>query len=740
MEEVCLMEKKKFNRLRAMVIAVGVLAAVIVAGVTAWLFKDISYELYQERSYHLQETVLTTAEKVDFILSEQWNTLYSAEKIMGKGTFEGEADVVNGLEHVMEVLPTDDSTLIAIDSARNCYRVEDAGGTTLWRDTDMLLSDKEQQIALQTETENAVSIREYVVFLQLLDEPIPVGEDAEITHVGLIQEVSAFRELFQSQAYQKQNQTILLDSDGTRIYYDSDDTAFSSYNILRSLQADEFLYDETFDSMYEKYTSGRTGTAEIVHDGKDYFIAYTPLAGGWTYLSIVPTEYVSANTAGFSDSLLRAFGAFAGVLLILVAAMTYLVVYASNRARQAEIQRENNRRLQAANQAVRESEEKAQQANLAKSNFLANMSHDIRTPLNGIIGMLDIADLHPDDLPKTRECIGKIRDASKHLLVLINDVLDMSKAESGKITLTREAFDLCQLSEDCGGIIRGQATNRNLSLDYETRNIEHQHLYGSPLHLRQILLNILGNAVKYTNPGGDIRFTVEELPSDDERALIRFTVADTGIGMSEEFLEKIFEPFSQADESVHNEFRGTGLGMAITKSLVDLMGGEITVESELNVGSTFVVTLPLEIDTAPEENQERPHMLIEGDIKGMRLLLVEDNELNREIAKTLLEEAGATITEAEDGKEGLDCFANNAPGTFDLILMDVMMPVMNGLESARAIRALDRPDAKTIPIIAMTANAFAEDVAAAKEAGMNEHVAKPLDIEALLKVIGRYRQ
>lgn len=382
----------------------------------------------------------------------------------------------------------------------------------------------------------------------------------------------------------------------------------------------------------------------------------------------------------------------------------------------------------------------AKRANQAKTEFLSHMSHDIRTPINGILGMLAISEKNPQDLVRQKECREKIRTAAEHLLSLINDVLDISKLESGNFTFAKEPFCIQGVLDGCMEILGSQAEERGIALELKCGTLPHPHLIGSPLHIRQILINIIGNALKYNRPYGNVQVLAEEMAEEEGRAVCRFVIEDDGIGMSEEFQEHLFEPFTQESNDARTSYKGTGLGMAITKNLVEQMGGSISVKSKLGEGSTFTVVLPIEIDEEPEKEKETDQEQTPAVVSGMRVLLVEDNEINREIAQYLLQDAGVIVVEAENGKEAVDAFAASEPGDFDCILMDVMMPVMDGLEATRVIRGLDRADAATVPIIALSANAFAEDAQKAKEAGMNEHLAKPLDTKKLFETIAAYRR
>jgi CheY-like chemotaxis protein len=364
------------------------------------------------------------------------------------------------------------------------------------------------------------------------------------------------------------------------------------------------------------------------------------------------------------------------------------------------------------------------------------MSHDIRTPINGIVGMTSIAMKNMDNTEKVADCLHKISGAADHLLTLINDVLDMSRIESGKVNISHEPMDIRTMVDNCYSIIGGQILSREITFQKEFKNIKHPHVLGDELHIRQILINILGNAVKFTPDGGTISFRVQEMTDDEEKATIRFEIEDNGIGMTEEFQKHIFEAFSQADNGSRTTFMGTGLGMAITKQFVDLMGGDIKIRSKLSEGSCFTVDLTFDVD--PEKIQENAQAATD-DVKGMNILLVEDNMLNMEIAEEILEDEGVTVATAENGQIAVDEFNDSEPGTFDAILMDIMMPVMNGYEATRAIRASSHPDAKVVPIIAMSANAYAEDVQEALASGMNAHVAKPINIPLLLSTLNRYR-
>ena len=378
---------------------------------------------------------------------------------------------------------------------------------------------------------------------------------------------------------------------------------------------------------------------------------------------------------------------------------------------------------------------KAEAANEAKTEFLQRMSHDIRTPINGICGMVNMADHYADDMEKQKEYRTKVKEASNLLLELVNDVMDMSKFESGEIVLEEVPFNLSKIFREVFVVIEQIAAEQNIRIVWEKKEITHRDLIGSAGYVKRVMMNILSNAVKYNRENGQIYISCIEIPSEQpEMTTMEFVCRDTGIGMAEEFQKHIFEPFAQEHAGSRTKFAGTGLGMPISKKLVEKMGGTITFESEEGAGTTFVIRVPFRIDTDRESKAET-EAKTEASIRGLHILLAEDNELNMEIAEFMLQNEGAVVTKTWNGQEAVEIFEKSRPDEFDVILMDIMMPVKNGYEAAKMIRSMDREDAKTIPIIAMTANAFTEDRIKAKEAGMDEHISKPIDMKLLVKII-----
>jgi signal transduction histidine kinase len=390
-------------------------------------------------------------------------------------------------------------------------------------------------------------------------------------------------------------------------------------------------------------------------------------------------------------------------------------------------------------QAIMELLEKVRRANSAKSEFLSHMSHDLRTPINGILGMLSILEQSEGDLERQRDCRKKIRVSTKHLLSLVNDVLQVSKLESGRPTVVEEPFDLHDILENCVTILSSLAEETGIRLVLEEVDLEHSKLIGNPLHLEQILMNVIDNALRYNRPKGSVFVQAKEISCRGRIASFQFVIEDTGIGIGDDFKKHIFEPFTQEHQGARTNYNGVGLGMSIVKKLVDQMKGSIEIDSQLGKGSVVQITLPIRVDVTWSTRPVDKERNVQGNVAGMRVLLAEDNEINCEIMEFMLGEAGAEVVTANDGKRAVDAFAASAPGTFDCVLMDLMMPVMSGYEATRVIRGLDRPDAGTVPIIALSANAFDEDVAMAKDAGMNAHLPKPVDIKKMFKVMSRLK-
>jgi signal transduction histidine kinase/ActR/RegA family two-component response regulator len=469
----------------------------------------------------------------------------------------------------------------------------------------------------------------------------------------------------------------------------------------------------TLEKIQQDIYRNQEGLVMCTVDGEYEYIFYAPIPETeWIITTSISYEVMAKTISSFANTLTKN-AVIVMCVVVVVLFVIFLFYYLG---------------MSKASVAMNDALEQAKKANQAKSEFLSSMSHDIRTPLNAVMGMTGIALKHTGEEERVKDCLEKIEESSNHLLRLINDVLDMSRIESGKIVIAKEPFDLRTCLANCASIIEGQLATREVKLIREFEEFEYPMVLGDELHLSQIFINILGNSVKFTPDGGKIYFRARQIEKEG-KTVFYFELEDTGIGMKPEFLPQLFEKFTQESSGSRTNYKGTGLGMAITKQFVDLMNGTINVESTLNVGTKFMIEIPMEIDT------ERKTELVIGeesfDLDGMKILLVEDNELNMEIAEELLEEQGVFVTTATNGQFGLNVFEQSKIGTFDAILMDIMMPVMDGLTATKKIRQLNRADAKTIPIIAMTANAYAEDIQKTKDAGMNTHLSKPINVDML---------
>ena len=574
------------------------------------------------------------------------------------------------------------------------------------------------------------------------------------TAIGTLYDHSKLDSMLSVKSYNGNAYLFMLDNDGNITYTNQkEDKFFRNYFLLKHLKGDQAITEEEADSLQKKL-DGREQGVELLGSDKPYYLGYCPIENNNTMLICIVEKSVVDNvlkdyqkTIGFTTLLM------AGFILLLFAGLFYSISRRRLADQKAEYEKRNNeiqiqalREMQVANKKLKKAKDIAtealqiaENANKAKTDFLSNMSHDIRTPMNAIIGMTSLIRHDAGNKDKVIEYADKIDISSQHLLGIINDVLDMSKIEAGKTVFKYTDFSMPDLIEELNTIFQPQIAERNQTLMVIKENIRHEWVNGDQVHLMQIFSNLLSNAVKYTQEGGKIQFLVEECETKSSvYAKYRFLVSDNGMGMSADFKETIFDPFTRAEGSVTNKIQGTGLGMAITRNLVEAMGGTIDVESELGQGSCFEVLIDLRIaedrsvsSTVQEEKNEQNDNIFQG----MRFLCAEDNELNAEILTELLKIEGAECTICENGEEILKTFEKSAPGDYDMILMDVQMPVMNGYEATKAIRRSSHELAKKIPIIAMTANAFSEDIQHSLAAGMNAHVSKPVEMRVLEKTI-----
>ena len=574
------------------------------------------------------------------------------------------------------------------------------------------------------------------------------------TAIGIVYDYSKLDSMLSVKSYYGNAYLFMLDDDGNITYTNQqEDKFFRNYFLLKHLKREQAITEEEADSLQKKL-DGREQGVELLGSDKPYYLGYCPIENNNTMLICIVEKSVVDNVLrDYQKTIVFETILMTGFVLLLLAGLFYSISRRSLAEQKAEYEKRNNELQKQAMKEMEESNKKlkkakdittealqtAENANKAKTDFLSNMSHDIRTPMNAIIGMTSLIRYDAGNKDKVIEYADKIDISSQHLLGIINDVLDMSKIEAGKTVFKYTDFSMPDLIEELNAIFQPQIAERNQTLMVIKENIRHEWVNGDQVHLMQIFSNLLSNAVKYTQEGGKIQFLVEECETKSSvYAKYRFLVSDNGMGMSADFKETIFDPFTRAEGSVTNKIQGTGLGMAITRNLVEAMGGTIDVESELGQGSCFEVLIDLRIAEDRSVSsivQEEKNEQNDNIFQGMRFLCAEDNELNAEILTELLKIEGAECTICENGEEILKTFEKSAPGDYDMILMDVQMPVMNGYEATKAIRRSSHELAKKIPIIAMTANAFSEDIQHSLAAGMNAHVSKPVEMRVLEKTI-----
>ena len=574
------------------------------------------------------------------------------------------------------------------------------------------------------------------------------------TAIGTLYDHSKLDSMLSVKSYNGNAYLFMLDNDGNITYTNQkEDKFFRNYFLLKHLKGDQAITEEEADSLQKKL-DGREQGVELVESEKPYYLGYCPIENNNTMLICIVEKSVVDNVLrDYQKTIVFETILMAGFILLLFAGLFYSISRRSLAEQKAEYEKRNNeiqtqamkemeesnKKLKKAKDITTEALQTAENANKAKTDFLSNMSHDIRTPMNAIIGMTSLIRHDAGNKAKVIEYADKIDISSQHLLGIINHVLDMSKIEAGKTVFKYTDFSILDFITELNTIFHSQIDEKNQTLTIIKENIRHEWVNGDQVHLMQIFSNLVSNAVKYTQEGGKIQFLVEECETKSSvYAKYRFLVSDNGMGMSADFKDTIFDAFTRAESSMTNKIQGTGLGMAITKNLVEAMGGTIDVESELGQGSCFEVLIDLRIaedrfvSSAEQAEKDEPAGNV---LKGMRFLCAEDNELNAEILMELLKIEGAECTICENGKRVLEAFEQSAPGDYDMILMDVQMPVMNGYEATKAIRRSSHELAKTIPIIAMTANAFSEDIQHSLAAGMNAHVSKPVEMKVLEKTI-----
>ena len=702
--------------------------------------------IYEERLNQMEEITRQMFQNLEDVIDSHWNRVTEECNYLRDANVQTTDELCRHMKKKYELsaYARQRITLMAVDSEGGYYT--ESGKRGLFRELDYFEESPEKiSFVFDSMTDN----QSKMVFLNRLPEPINLQNGEKTTSIlyfGIAQDMEQLNPYFNCEAYNGNNSVYVLDDNGFKLFNSNQVELIKGHNVFSVLQKMKYLHNSSFDKTKAELEEKGCSYSNAVLDGTEYFYGLKRMENAeWTLIFLVPAEYVATNTLKLVNFVTIFIVIFTVIVAVCVMLGISFVMY-RNQQEAIRVERENNARLETVNTKLRQAKQAAedafqvaQEANRSKSSFLANMSHDIRTPMNAIIGITSLIRHDAGDKGKVIEYADKIDTSSQHLLGIINEVLDMSKIEAGKTVFKYSDFSIPDFIQELDTIFRSQISEKKQTLTITKENLRHEWVNGDQVHLMQIFSNLLSNAIKYTQEGGEIQLLAEECESNSSvYAKYRFLVCDNGMGMSADFKDRIFDAFTRAENSLTNKIQGTGLGMAITKNLVDSMGGTIDVESEPGQGSCFEVFMDLKI---AEERSVSTASQAETDeqdgniLQGMRFLCAEDNEINAEILTELLKIEGAECTICENGKMVLETFEQSVPGDYDMILMDVQMPVMNGYEATKAIRRSSHKLAKTIPIIAMTANAFSEDIQHSLAAGMNAHISKPVDMKTLEKTI-----
>ncbi|MBO2517970.1 MAG: hypothetical protein CW338_11995 [Clostridiales bacterium] len=725
----------KKSKLLPIIIIIIIAVVLLLAGVVAVLLQ-FSYK--QEEAVHhdkitaLMDVTDKTGEVFSVIETIYLPVTDMVDRELKTGKHATEEDVTELLNNIASPVMGEQVFALLIDRRGNYYCSDGSKGH--WTDVSSVLEATENNNIYIGTIPSQGADKQYIFFIKETDIKLDAMKQP-VRYILVAMNVEALSERLEVTSFAGKGYTYIIRNDGRVIFRSrTGREPIKGYNVLKGLEDAEFNRDDSLEKLTEALANGTNTAVSFKYDGKEYYVAnQSVLTEGWSILNFVESDALGAGMDVMRAETLKYISLVAAGVLIIILLLVFALTW-SARTRD----KQERERVKSLNEQLKRAAEAANSANQAKTSFLSNMSHDIRTPINGIMGMTAIAMKVQNNPPRTQDCLHKISSASNHLLSLINDVLDMSRIEQNRIVIAKEPVNLKTLLSDCGTIIRGQLNGRSVQYREIWPEELDGHVLGDELHLRQIFINILGNAVKFTPDGGTITAAAEKMAEHNGKLYFRFSFTDTGIGMKPEYIPKIFDAFSQEDNGSRTKYKGTGLGMAITKQFTELMGGTISVTSELNKGTCFTVEIPFEPDPDALKREEAAEEQ-QVSIRGLRIMLVEDNELNMEIGTELLEDEGAIVFPETDGGQALEAFRAHAPGTYDVILMDIMMPVMDGYETTKAIRSLpDRPDAKTVPIMAMSANAFEEDIQKSLSVGMNDHLSKPIELPKLLNALSRY--
>ncbi len=696
----------------------------------------------QERSSQLEEMSSQLRVNLHYNLETHWNLVASIKDYVNVQSFSSKEQAQQGIKEAEGIFHTElyGCRIMLLDAMGRGYTTD--GEVGIWDDLKYL-ADGAVKHTFVTDTSNVKGT--YLAFSHKLQSRSDSKRGLRFTHMVLLKEISTIRKYYTTESYGGHAATYIINRNGTLAYYDADiEDILGVRNVFKALREGTYSGSKDFATMREQLNNYGIATASVLLKDNEYYYCLAKMAEyDMTIMLLIPAEYVAVSTMTMLQSALRIQVVFTVLLLGLVLLALISIVRAERSSKMIKIEKETNQKLNKLRVAAEDALKVAESASKAKSTFLSNMSHDIRTPMNAIIGFATLALDDISDGKKVEDYLSKILSSSKHLLGLINDILDMSRIESGKVVLEEQETDLVTTLQELQSIMEGQAKERKLKLHVDYSNLRDRHVYCDKTRLNQVMFNLLANAVKFTSEGGSIWLTMSQLEPTcevEDRAIYEIRVKDTGIGMDKAFIKHIFEPFERERTSTVSKIQGTGLGMAITKNIVDMMGGTIEVESQKGVGTEFIIRLELRLQAeagVANEDGTKQHGHAEGvaEFAGKRLLLAEDNELNREIACMLLSKYGFVIDTAENGQEAVDLVAASAPDHYDLVLMDIQMPVMDGHEATRRIRNLKDKELAKVPVVAMTANAFDEDRKAAKECGMNGFISKPINMQEVVQAL-----
>ena len=696
----------------------------------------------QERSSQLEEMSSQLRVNLHYNLETHWNLVASIKDYVNAQSFSSKEQAQQGIKEAEGIFHTElyGCRIMLLDAMGRGYTTD--GEVGIWDDLKYL-ADGAVKHTFVTDTSNVKGT--YLAFSHKLQSRSDSKRGLRFTHMVLLKEISTIRKYYTTESYGGHAATYIINGNGTLAYYDADnEDILGVRNVFKALREGTYSGSKDFATMRQQLNNYGIATASVLLKDNEYYYCLAKMAEyDMTIMLLVPAEYVAVSTMTMLQSALRIQVVFTVLLLGLVLLALISIVRAERSSKMIKIEKETNQKLNKLRVAAEDALKVAESASKAKSTFLSNMSHDIRTPMNAIIGFATLALDDIRDGKKVEDYLSKILSSSKHLLGLINDILDMSRIESGKVVLEEQETDLVTTLQELQSIMEGQAKERKLKLHVDYSNLRDRHVFCDKTRLNQVMFNLLANAVKFTSEGGSIWLTMSQLEPTcevEDRAIYEIRVKDTGIGIDKAFIKHIFEPFERERTSTVSKIQGTGLGMAITKNIVDMMGGTIEVESQKGVGTEFIIRLELRLQAearVANEDGTKQHGHAEGvaEFAGKRLLLAEDNELNREIACMLLSKYGFVIDTAENGQEAVDLVAASAPDYYDLVLMDIQMPVMDGHEATRRIRNLEDKELAKVPVVAMTANAFDEDRKAAKECGMNGFISKPINMQEVVQAL-----